>query len=94
MGKKADDFEGMDIMWYINHPDELEKLMDGIIDDELTTGRIRSIYVQVNYGHNNPGRIADYYNIPVEAVKAIANGSLLGKLTKSIRNYEGGDNHE
>ena len=43
MKKKADEFEGRDIMWYINHPDELERWMDNINDDELTAGRIRSI---------------------------------------------------
>ena len=26
--KKAEEYEGRDIMWYLEHPDELEKLME------------------------------------------------------------------
>lgn len=33
---KAHNFEGNDIMYYLENPDELKRLIDGIVDDELT----------------------------------------------------------
>lgn len=78
---KETKLEGKDIMYYIDHPTELKKLMDGIIDDELTTGRIRTIYVRMNYGNASATDLAKYYDIPVKVVKDIANGRLFGFIT-------------
>lgn len=83
MKKKADEFEGRDIMWYINHPDELERWMENINDDELTAGRIRSIYVRVRYGHERASDVAKYYDLPVSVVNDIGNGKLFGNITNN-----------
>lgn len=81
---KADEFEGRDIMWYLEHPEELRKLMEGIIDDELTKGRIRSIYVRVNYGQNSVKEVAKYYDLPVKLIKDIADGRIFEEITKGV----------
>lgn len=75
---KAEPFEGQDIMDYI------EKELDDIKDDELTAGRIRSIYVQVNFGDKPPREIAEYYDIPVKVVRDIADGKLFRSITQNI----------
>lgn len=75
---KAEPFEGQDIMYYI------EKEIDDIQDDELTKGRIRSIFVQVNFGDKFPAEIAEYYDIPVKVVRGIASGKLFSSITKDI----------
>lgn len=89
--KKAEEYEGRDIMWYLEHPDELEKLMEGIIDDELTVGRIRSIYVQKTYGSKSSKEIAAYYDIPVKLVNDIAEGKVFREITNkdSMSDYVG-----
>lgn len=76
----AKEFEGRDIMYYLNLN------IDDIEDDELTVGRIRSIYVQANYGNKSRMEIAKYYNIPVDVVKGIATGKLFKSITKDIEN--------
>ena len=75
---KAEPFEGQDIMYYI------EKEIEEIKDDELTKGRIRSIFVQVNFGDKFPAEIAEYYDIPVKVVRGIAEGRLFSSITKDI----------
>lgn len=86
MRDRARDFEGKDIMYYLEHPDELKRLVDGVIDDELTTGRIRTIYVKVNYGQSSIKDVADYYDLPIRVVKDIASGKLFRDITS--RSYD------
>ncbi len=70
------------IMWYLEHPDELKKLIDSIDDnDELTAGRIRTIYARINYGNEDINKIARYYNLPVKIIKDIGNGKLFSEIT-------------
>lgn len=45
--------------------------MSGIIDDELTRGRIRTIYVRMVYGHESPEVVAKYYGLPVRLMEDI-----------------------
>ena len=76
--RKAEPFEGKDIMYY------LEKEIEDIQDDELTKGRIRSIFVQVNFGNKSVSEIAKYYNIPTDVVRGIAEGRLFKSITNDI----------
>lgn len=82
--KRPMDFEGKDIMYYLEHPDELERLLDGVVDDELTRGRIRTIYVKMKYGQTSARELAEYYDLPVQLIKDIASGKVFGKITSDI----------
>lgn len=75
----ADPFEGHDIMMYI------EREMDGIDDDELTKGRIRSIFVRLKYRQSSPNQLAEYYDLPVQVIKGIGSGQLFGSITRDLR---------
>lgn len=81
---KAHNFEGNDIMYYLENPDELKRLIDGIVDDELTRGRIRTIYVKVRYGQSSTNEIAEYYNLSVPVIKDIASGKLFHEITADL----------
>ena len=63
--------------------------VDNIIDDELTKGRIRTIYVQMKYGTKRPREIAEYYNLPVDLINDIRDGRIFGKITRE--SYEDKD---
>jgi len=76
---KAHNFEGNDIMYYLEN-----RLIDGIVDDELTRGRIRTIYVKVRYGQSSTNEIAEYYNLPVPVIKDIASGKLFHEITADL----------
>lgn len=76
--EKAEAFEGQDIMFY------LERDIDEINDDELTKGRIRSIYVQLKYRQKGPTEIAEYYEIPLQVVRDIGSGKLFGSITRDL----------
>lgn len=86
--KKAKEFEGRDIQWYIDHPEELRKLMKGIIDDELTRGRIRTIYVRLHYGHESAEKIAKYYKLPVRLIEDIGNKKIFKEIIGGDESYE------
>lgn len=77
--EKAEPYEGEDIMSYV------VKNYDDIKDDDLTRGRIRSIYVKIKYGTSTPSDIAEYYNIPIKVVRDIASGKLFRKVTEDLR---------
>lgn len=77
--EKAEAFEGQDIMFY------LERDVDEINDDELTKGRIRSIYVQLKYRQKDPTSIAEYYDIPLKVVRDIGSGKLFGNITEDLK---------
>lgn len=85
--KKAKEFEAGDILWYLEHPDELQKFLDGVIDDELTKGRIRSIYVRVKYGQASVKEIAEYYDLPEKLVRNIADGITFRGITMGTDDY-------
>lgn len=79
MKQKAEEFEGRDILFY------LERDMDSIQDDELTKGRIRTIYVKLKYGHGRVAEeLAEYYDLPVEIIKDIGHGKLFREITKDM----------
>lgn len=78
MKKQAYEFEGGDIMFY------LERAMEGLEDDELTKGRIRTIYVKVRYGHTSIRDLAEYYNLPSQVIRDIASGKLFSNITKDL----------
>ena len=61
-----------------------EITLDDIEDDELTKGRIRTIYVSLNYGSKTAKELSEYYDIPVQAVKDIGSGKLFGSITRDI----------
>lgn len=82
--RKAQEFEGNDIMYYLENPDELKRLVDGIVDDELTRGRIRTIYVKARYGQSSINQIAEYYNLPAPVIKDIASGKLFHGITADL----------
>lgn len=77
--KKAEPFEGMDILYY------LEREIDDIVDDELTKGRIRSIYVKIRYGQSTPSDLAEYYDLPIHVIRDIASGKLFKSVTRDLR---------
>ena len=70
-------FEGRDIVAMLAQGMDV----DDIIDDELTKGRIRTIYVQMKYGTKRPMEIAEYYNLPIELIKDIRDGKIFRKIT-------------
>lgn len=74
----AEDYEGQDIMYYVN------RKINDIKDDNLTVERIRGIYVQIKLGNKYPAELAHYYNIPVKVVADIAAGILFNPLTKDL----------
>lgn len=57
---------------------------DEIIDDELTRGRIRSIYTQITYGIKGPREVAHYYGLPVDLVRDIANRKVFASITADL----------
>jgi hypothetical protein len=66
---KANKYEGEDILNLF----ELAS-SDQIIDDELTRGRIRAIYVRVKYGKESTQSIANYYDVSEELIRNIVDG--------------------
>lgn len=84
MSRRAEKFEGRDIMWYLSHPTELEQFLDGVIDDELTKGRIRTIYVKIKYGSASVRELANYYDLDEALIRDIANGKIFSELTKDL----------
>lgn len=78
--EKAETYEGEDIMFYVT------KNYDAIKDDELTKGRIRSIYVAIKYGTSTPSDLAEYYNIPIRVIRDIMSGKLFAQVTEDLRN--------
>lgn len=81
MNNKSDNFEES-IIWYLNHPDELKKLIDNLDDNHgMTAGRIRTIYARINYGNEDINEIARYYKLPVKLIKDIGNGKLFSEIT-------------
>jgi len=72
-------YEGTDIM------DLIQRIAEGDDDlsdcNELTRGRIRTIYVQLRYGNEDPRQIAEYYGIPAELVRDIGRGKIFGEIT-------------
>lgn len=78
MKRSADNFEGGDIMFY------LEREMEGLKDDELTKGRIRTIYVKVRYGHTSIKELAEYYDLPPQVIRDIASGKLFSTITQDL----------
>ena len=86
MGKhdKAKEFEGKDIMYYLEHTEECELFVKGLKDDELTAGRIRTIYVRMNYGSGSAKELANYYDLPIRVIKDIASGKLFRSITRGI----------
>lgn len=77
--KKSLPFEGEDIIRSIlNNPDIN---VDDIICDELTKGRIRTIYVQLRYGKKNARDVAEYYDLPVQLVRDIGSGKIFKSIT-------------
>lgn len=81
MNDKSNNIEER-IMWYIDHPDELEKLIDEIDDNnEMTIGRIRTIYARVNYGNEDINKIAKYYNLPIKIIRDICNKKIFANIT-------------
>lgn len=82
---KAQVFEGQDIINLMQallggNEEEYEK----IVDDELTKGRIRTIYTQLKYGSKRAQDIAEYYDIPITLVKDIGKGKIFEKITKDL----------
>jgi hypothetical protein len=75
---KPHHFEGSDIQKLfkrvMEHGEE-------IVDDELTKGRIRTIYTQVKYGTKSPQEVADYYGLPVQLIKDIRDEKIFRKIT-------------
>ena len=75
----ADKYEGEDVMRL------LQLAQSGaIVDDELTKGRIRTIYVKVVYGRNKPKEIAEYYGLPEQLIKDIASGKIFRNITRDM----------
>lgn len=74
-----------DIQYYLDHPDELERFVEGVEDNDLTAGRIRTICAQVKHGTKRAYEIAHYYDLPVDTVRDIASGKIFGEITKDIR---------
>ena len=75
----ADKYEGEDVIRLL----ELAQSR-AIIDDELTKGRIRTIFVQVVYGKSNPKKVADYYGLPEQLIKDIARGKVFRDITRGM----------
>lgn len=75
---KAEPWEGEDIMYYIG------KDLGTIKCDELTTGRIRSIYSRIRYGVSTPSDLAGYYGIPIKVIRGIGDGKLFRELTRDL----------
>lgn len=78
---KAHEFEGNDIMELVTRVMEHG---DDIIDDELTKGRIRSIYTQLRYGSKRIQEVAEYYNLPIQLIKDIRDGKIFRKITSDL----------
>ncbi len=74
--RHAEKYEGQDIMDLLSLANSNE-----IIDDELTKGRIRTIFVKVNYGYEDPRKIAEYYSLPIKVIKDIASGKIFRSIT-------------
>ena len=83
--KAAKFFEGQDILAMLAQGMNV----DDVIDDELTKGRIRTIYIQMKYNTKRPREIAEYYNLPIDLVKDIRDGKIFSKITQE--SYEDKD---
>ena len=70
-------FEGIDILSMLAQGMNV----DDIVDDELTKGRIRTIYIQMKYGTKRAREIAEYYNLPLQLIKDIRDGNIFRKIT-------------
>ena len=71
------------ILWYISHPEELQRLMDSIDDtDELSRGRIQTIYARMRYGKADARELSKLYKIPVKVINDIASGKVFREITK------------
>ena len=77
--EKIRESEGRDIIHL------LEKDIEDINDDELTKGRIRSIYAKLKYGSSTAYEIADYYGLPEELIKDIGRGKVFADITADMR---------
>lgn len=75
---KAEAWEGEDIMYYIG------KDLEAIKCDELTAGRIRSIYSRIEYGDSTPSDLARYYEIPIKVIRDIAAGKIFESITRDL----------
>jgi hypothetical protein len=56
---------------------------DAIVDDELTRGRIRAIYVRVKYGKESIGSIAEYYGVPETFIRDLSKGKIFADITQA-----------
>lgn len=75
---KAESWEGEDILYYIGK--DLEKIKC----DELTKGRVRSIYASLKFGDSTPSDLAEYYGISIKVIRSIGEGKLFGELTRDL----------
>lgn len=57
---------------------------DSIVCDELTAGRIRTIYVQLKYKQKTSREIADYYDLPIDLIRDIGHGKAARKITRDL----------
>lgn len=87
--KEAPGFEGNDILVLI----ELLKTqgidinsfeLESLVDDELTKGRVRTIYTQLKYGTKTIQEVAEYYELPKELLRDIKHGKAFRGLTRDI----------
>lgn len=79
MKDRAEKFEGDDIMRALANCN-----VDDIIDDELTRGRIRTIYTQLKYGTKKVYEIAEYYNLPPQLIRDIRDKKICRKITEDL----------
>lgn len=57
---------------------------DFAIDDELTRGRIRSIYAQLQYGDGNVNKISRYYGLPRQLIIDIKRGKIFRNIINGL----------
>lgn len=79
--KKAERYEGQEILdmlenWDPNDPD---------CGDELTRGRVRTIYVRTKMGGKPVREIAEYYNLPINVIQGIRDGNIFPEITGAHR---------
>ena len=54
---------------------------DKIISDELTRGRIRTIFVRAKYGMDSISTLAEYYDLPKEFIRDMVKGKIFADIT-------------
>lgn len=83
MKRRAEDFEGTDIL------DLLTRILNGEDDlgdcNELTKGRIRTIYARVKYGKEDPREVARYYSLPPDLIRDIADNRVFRDITSGTQ---------